>query len=373
MFRRWLPLFLLLLTACGEKLPAPQAPAQETATPVTIVQPRPAPEAGWVRGSGTAAFKHEVALSFKIAGRIEGYAVDSADWVRAGQRLAWLQPTEIDAQLRAAEAAVTKATQDLERIRPLLDRGFVERARVDSAQTALAAAKAQRDAVAFNQKLATIVAPTDGVILARPLEAGQIVAAGTPALILGDRSSGLVLRLGLAERDAARVELGGRAIVSLPLGGTLSATVSRMAAKSAPGTGVIDLELTFDAPSSAQPSRLISGTIMTAAIAPRADAMAQPRLAVPATAMVEAFGDRASFYVLDEQKGRAIRRQAVVAGLRGSDILVAQGLSPHDRVIVAGAAYLRPDAKVMVTGSHPWDDHPADLSAPAPAPATEHP
>lgn len=345
--KRWslpvLVLPLLILTGCGRsgEEAASAAPAAAP-VPVTVAAARPAPEARAVKATGTVAFKREIPLSFKVDGKVEAFSVDIADPVRAGQKLARIQVVEIDARLRAAEAQVTKARQDLERLLPLVAGGFVETARVDTARTALDAARAERDAVAFNRGLSEIVAPAAGVVLARPLEPGQIVQAGTTALVIGDRESGVVIRAGLSDRDVARIATGNAVELDLPEG-RIAGQVSRIAAKSAAGTGVFDVEITIpDAP-----EQLSSGRIITLYIAPRPGGP-QPPLAVPASSIIEGFGDMATLYVVRADGRTVERRQVKVAGLRGADLLVAEGLSEGERVVSAGGAYLRPDSVIAI-------------------------
>lgn len=332
-----------LLTGCGRP-EAGEAAAGPAPVVVTVAEAVPAPGASLVRGTGTVAYKRELPLSFKVSGRIAAISVDVADSVRKGARLALLDQEEVSAQLREAEAAVTRAQQDLDRLEPLLEKGFVELSRIETARTSLQAAKARRDAVAFNRSLSEITAPADGVVLSRPVEPGEIVPAGAPVLTLGDRGSGLIVRVGLADRDIGRIAPGNAAEVLLD-GRSLPATVDRIAAKSSPGTGVFDVELALDA----VPERLASGRIVGVRIVPVAGADAG-LLAIPSSAILEGFGMEATVYVLDPETGRVSRRMLTVAGLDGPFTLIAGGLAPGEQVATTGAAYLRPGDPVTVAG-----------------------
>lgn len=347
MLRTSLPLILVLaLAGCGKSdEPAAKAAIAAPPVPVTVAVARPAPEAQMVKATGSVAFKREIPLSFKVAGKVEGFQVDLSDMVTKGQRLARIQVVEIDAQLRAAEARVTKARQDLDRLLPLVAKGFVETARVDAARSALETAQADRDAIAFNRGLSEILAPADGVVLARPLEPGQIVPAGTTALVIGDRESGVIVRAGLSDRDVARIGVGNAAELLLDTG-VLPGRVMRIAAKSAAGTGVFDVEVTVESP----PVELSSGRIVNLRIAPRAGGV-RPPLAVPASALIEGFGDIATLYIVNADGKSVTRRQVKLAGLQGPDLLVADGLAEGERVVASGGAYLRPDSTISIAGA----------------------
>ena len=123
----------------------------------------------------------EAQLGFQVPGRIDTLAVDEGDRVRAGQVLARLDVTELEArraqaaaQLGAARALLTEllagsrsedvasarsaagaaadrladAQRDLARTRQLFDGGAVSQEAMDKAQTAFDLARAQRDQAA---------------------------------------------------------------------------------------------------------------------------------------------------------------------------------------------------------------------------------
>jgi multidrug efflux pump subunit AcrA (membrane-fusion protein) len=129
-------------------------------------------------------------------------------------------------------------------------------------------------------------------------------------------------------------------------GGGLPGRVTRIAAKSAAGTGVFDVEVTVPNP----PADLSSGRIVNLRIAPRAGGAAPP-LAVPASALIEGFGDVATLYIVNADGKTVTRRQVKLAGIQGGDLLVADGLAPGDRVVASGGAYLRTDSTVSIAGT----------------------
>ena len=64
-------------------------------------------------------------------------------------------------------------------------------------------------------------------------------------------------------------------------------------------------------------------------------------LAIPAEAIVEGDGERASIYVLGAKGDTAELREVRLERLEGSQALVASGIKNGERAVVAGAAYLR--------------------------------
>ncbi|MGL1558174.1 HlyD family efflux transporter periplasmic adaptor subunit, partial [Vibrio parahaemolyticus] len=90
----------------------------------------------------------------------------------------------------------------------LMGQGWITRPRLETAKATLEAADAAVAQARFQTSHATIIAPGPGVVLSRLTEPGQVVAAGTPVLAVGDEASGYVLRVPLSDRDAARLTMG---------------------------------------------------------------------------------------------------------------------------------------------------------------------
>ncbi len=149
------------------------------------------------------------------------------------------------AELQAADAEATRAAADLKRIEPLAARGDVSRASLDAVSAAARASAARRDAARASYKLMqegarterrqvaaadvrsaqaasaairatandlVLVAPSDGVVLSRNVEPGEVLGAGASALTLGEPS-----------RPWARIYVSQFVVPSLHVGDTLSA------------------------------------------------------------------------------------------------------------------------------------------------------
>ncbi len=213
---------------------------------------------------------HESVLSFKgVQSRIVELPFDEGESVRQGTVLAVVDSRDLAQQVAIAEAAVAvqhrqlAAAQDnlvaarrvidadraaleqreldLKRNADLQRQGFVSDAALDSTRTALVQARAvlARDQALegvaersvkvaeasthsaeetlrlarINATYATLVAPFDGVILARQAELGEVVAPGTPVVTIADLDH-VWVRAYLNETDLGRVRLGQAARVT---------------------------------------------------------------------------------------------------------------------------------------------------------------
>jgi RND family efflux transporter MFP subunit len=344
---RIIPLALVgLLAACRQSAP-PEAAAAPRSVEAVAVHSGPAQAA--VAVTGRLASRDEARLSFRVGGIIRSIGVRQGAAVKAGQLLAELVGTEVDARAEQARQAHAKAERDLQRGRKLYADDVITREQLDDLGTAEAASRAALDAVEFDRRYARIEAPEDGRVLARLADEREQVAPGQPVLLVSRSGRGLILRAALAEADVASVHAGDPASLrfdALP-GRAFEGRVSEVGRTADPGTGTYALDIEVAPPQGgAEAAGLISGMIGRAELQPRSGAGAQ-RDYVPLEALVEGGQHRARIYLL-QQDGRVREQYVAVAFIAGGDAALEQPLAPGSRVVTAGSAYLRDGEQVRL-------------------------
>ena len=332
------------LAACGPSEET-KSESQTPAIPVVVSAVTPAPGANDVSVYGIVRSDKEAMLSFKIAGLLKTLNVDVGDKVKKGQVLARLDMREIDAQTTRAQAAAAKAKRDLARIEPLLKNGFISQQKVDDAKSARDIALADLRQIAFNRSLATITAPSDGVVLARHVDKNEIVAAGSPILTVSQGGQGFIFKAALSDRSLAKLKIGDKAEVTLDAfkAQPVKGHVRRLSAMSDAQTGTFTVEIALDE----TPAGVESGFIGKAHITPSM-AADETILAIPATAILEGHGQTATVYVIDKAKMSAKLTRVTLDGLQDDKVLVTKGLALGQDVVSAGAPYLRDGATVKI-------------------------
>lgn len=332
--------FPVLLTGCGAaETPVPKPVA--AAVPVGIATVGAGSSAPGPLVSGVVRARQEAALGFAVPGRVSRMLVNEGDRVAAGQLLAQLEPVEVDAGVAAARAEVTRAEADLARQRDLFAKGWVAKARLDSAEATASAARAALAARGFAQRYARITAPGAGIVMARTGEPGQIVAAGTPVLTVSQAAGGFVLRVALTDAQLVSARPGQLASVTLPgIGGPpVAARIIELGGRGDARTGTFEAELALPAMAG-----LRSGMLGEARL-PATDA--GTALAIPASAVFQARADEAFVYVVDA-KGRARARRITLGRIDNRSIEVLSGLTRGERVISKGLSRVREGVSVAV-------------------------
>ena len=332
-----------LLVACGDAVdttPERRAPP----VPVTLATVDDADSTTVVSGTGTFVSRDEIPLGFKIAGVVTRVLVDEGAAVQRGQILAALDLREIDAAVNKAQVGVDKAQRDLTRVQRLAADSVATLAQLQDATSALDAARADLASARMNRDYAIITAPEAGTILQRLATPGTPVAPGSPLFVLGGTRRGRVLRAGLSDRDALRVQLGDRAVVTfdaLP-GRTFTGQVVLLGRAADPRTGTYTVEIALQ-----RADGLPSGLVGQLQLTVRTPALAR---SVPVEALLEAEYDSATVYVAERDASgtlRAVARRVHLQQLAGDRASIA-GLAPGTSVVARGAAYVTEGAALDV-------------------------
>jgi RND family efflux transporter MFP subunit len=199
-------------------------------------------------------------------------------------------------------------------------------------------------AVEFNRSHAVIRAPAAGVILRRQIEPGQMAGPATPAISMRTHRRGLVMHVGLADRDVVRLRIGDRATIVLDAypGRTFSARVATIPAWASQGSGTFNVELALE--STEEP--LASGLIGRAEISAQSTGT-YPVL--PLDALIEADGDSAVVFVVPPGTDRVERRTIRIAHLAPGAVAVSSGIRAGESVVVRGGAWLNDGMLVSIT------------------------
>ncbi len=333
----------LALGACGKSGAPPAATPERIA--VTLATATPAAGTGTIAITGTVRLKRETQLGFSTPGRIAAIAVLEGQPVAAGQMLARLDPTGLDAASASARAEAVRTEADRQRMAVLLGKGWVTRSRMESADAAAVAARARVTQTGFDARLGRIVSPAAGVVLRRAAEPGQIVAAGTPVVTIGELASGYVLRLPVSDEDLAHIRPGTRAEVTLPAlsPAPIVAQVSEIGARGDDRTGTFLVELRLP-----PLPGMRSGLIGNARLATGVTSAAGP-VTVPASAVFAARAGEGFVYVYRPGSGTVAARLVQLGDLGDGGIEVTAGLQAGEQVARTGVDRLRDGTTVTVS------------------------
>ncbi len=334
----WMVAWTLVLSGCGREVEPPKVQPRFVLTETV----RPGAAAAMNQFAGEVRARHEVALAFRVGGKLATRGVEVGDTVASGQVLAQLDPVDlrqnqqgVEADLAAVAAELRLARLEVERHRTLKASGFVSQAALDGKETVLRAAEEKhaaaqsRAGLAKNQSAyAALRADAAGVITQVLAEPGQVLAAGQPVVRLAQRGE-MEVAISVGEGRIGEF-VPGRAVRirlwALP-GKTFAGRVREIApqADALTRTFAVRVSLTESAPQvrlgmSAEVG-LDSGGNGTSVL-------------LPATAVFQK-GRQPAVWVLKE--GKVQLRPVEVAQWREDAVEVRAGLQAGEVVVSAGA------------------------------------
>jgi RND family efflux transporter MFP subunit len=282
-------------------------------------------------------------LGFTTAGKVAVVRFEEGDVVKRGALLAALDTTNVGADMSVATAERDRVRAEFDRVRALYADGWITKARFETAEATLKGAEARVRQAGFASSTAQLYAPSSGVVLMRNVQAGQVIAAGTPALILGEADDGFVFRVPIVDRDASKLRVGMTADISIESAGEapLTATISEIDGRANAGTGAFSVQ--FQLPNL---STLRSGQIGTATITLPASEMGD-QLQIPASALFGVRTGEGLVYVVDT-KNRVEIRNVIIKRVTDKFVLVSGGIRPGDKIVTSGLEKLRAGSAVRI-------------------------
>lgn len=331
---------VLMLTGCNKADGAPEQIAAEKIYPVEVSLVRAADNKEIISSVGTLRFRRETALGFTTSGKVSSVRYNEGDRVKRGALLAALDATNVSADINVARAERDRARAENERIETLFAQGWVTKARLEQSQANFQAAEARINQAQFASDTAKLYAPSNGIIITRNIDRGQIIAAGSPALVFGQVDSGYTLRIPLTSADAAKINVGMPVNITMSsiddeqFSGTLTEIDGR--ADDRTGSFFATVELPSD-------NRFKSGQIGTANFTISSD---RQIISVPASAISGIRSSEAILYIYDPKKERAKIRSVVLGKLNDNMINIVSGVSVGETIIVRGHEKLAENSRV---------------------------
>ncbi|WP_088348802.1 MULTISPECIES: efflux RND transporter periplasmic adaptor subunit [Rhodomicrobium] len=349
---RWggLCLLALSISACDDGDGRPVAQPR----PVRVEEVKLQEYAPVVSLTGEIRARIQTDLAFRISGRVSERLVDVGDHVTADQVLAKLEPREQEADLEAANAAVTAAEAQLaqakaafERQQGLIQRGYTTRPTYDQAEAALrtaegtlASAKAQAETAKELLSYTVLRAGAPGIITARNIEVGQVAQAAQPAFTLaedGPRDAVFAVHESIFSRQPSSggIELS---LVGDPAVKTIG-QVREIAPTVDTKTGTVRVKIGLDSP----PPAMTLGSAVTGV----GRSKPQPSFIVPWSALTADAG-RPAVWLVDPATKTVSLQTVEIEAYQSNAFVVRSGLKTGDLVVVDGGKLLRPGQTVAI-------------------------
>ncbi|WP_372926511.1 efflux RND transporter periplasmic adaptor subunit [Marinobacter sp.] len=293
-------------------------------------------------------------VSAQTSGAVRSLPYDVDDSVAAGDLIVQLEDSEQRSRLRQAqagleeaEASLSDARQQFDRIEAVHERGLVSRQEFDQARNNLSAAQARveratgavseaREQLSYTR----VEAPYGGILTERHVEVGESVNPGQP-LLSGLSLEQLRVVVDLPQKYAELARTERQARVTLADGRVLETGEMTFYPYADPQTHTFRLRMRLNEPNGA----LFPGMLVKVGV----PVASREALWVPASSLVQRSELRAVF-VLDDQDRPRLRQ--VRTGVRDDGRLeILAGLSEGERVVTNPSGLVGSESLNLVKGS----------------------
>jgi multidrug efflux system membrane fusion protein len=363
-------LFALIATGAGgvwvgvkrdHSAPAASAAPPAAAPAVPIIEGRAATRDVpiWLSGIGSVQPLNAVTVKVRVDGQLDRIAFTEGQDVRKGDVLAQIDPRSFRAQLKQAqankakdEAQLANARLDLERSTRLEARGVAskqtldtQRAQVTALEAAVEADQAAIEMAQLQLEFSTVTAPLDGRTGLRLVDPGTVVhASDANGLVTITQMQPIAVLFTASQDELAEVlaamAQGDPVVVAYTRGGGRPPAPGKLVfldSQIDQTTGHIKLKALFDNSDRALwPGEFVDARVQVATV--------KAATVVPAKAVER--GQNGTYLYRIRPDDTVEVCPVTVQHVADGFAIIAEGLTPGDRIVVDGQYRLQPGARV---------------------------
>jgi RND family efflux transporter MFP subunit len=346
----------------------------------TAAQTYPSQAYTALNATGYVVAQRKAAVASKATGRLEWLGVREGSFVRAGEVVARLENRDVTAQMEQAAANIKVAEANLEqgdaeqkeaertlrRSTELLEKNFVSQAAHDTvvarhakAQAAMAGFRAGIAAARANFRASQVAveqtlirAPFDGVVLTKNANVGDVItpfssALGSQAAVvtMADMST-LEVEADVSEANISKVRAGQPAEIQLDAlpEGRFRGEVQRLVPTVDRAKATVTAKIRFiDKDPRVLPEMSAKVAFLTQEVPEGENA---PKIALPASAIVERDGRKVVFVVKDRKAAEV----PVQTGATVGELVQVTGVQAGDKVVLKPSERVRSGVEVATAG-----------------------
>ena len=278
----------------------------------------------------------EVPLSFNLGGKVLAIRCRNGERVRKGQVLLLVDSTQTYQAYLTAKASLNQAEDAYRRLKKLYNKGTLAEVKWVEINTKLQQARAMEAAARTELNNCRLTAPIDGVVADLDLQVGQMIAPGITALKVL-QTDALHVLFSVPEQEIKWLRNGQPARVILTsVADTIPAKVIYTALVSDPLTHACEVHVAFS-----ENADVLPGMAAKVELALNADR--QELIVLPAHAVSI---DKNGHYVWSIQSNTVHKRRVSVGSYVANGVVITDGLSVGDKVVVEGMNKLYEGAQI---------------------------
>lgn len=289
---------------------------------------------------GTVTANKVIDIKSEVQGTITSFNVELGDFVRKGQQLAKVDADIKSIALSTAEQNLANAKRDFERYNNLYQGGAATEAQFQQYKLNYENAQNQVKQVRKELSNTTIIAPINGYITQKSVEAGAFANVGTSIATIVDVSK-LKVQLNVAENDVYALKVGDPVEITATVypGITFKGEITFISPRGDEAHNY-PIEISF---TNQDKNQLKAGTYVNIAFSQKSQV---PTLQIPREALVSSVKD-ARVYVVNGNNVAQLQKITVGAD-NGAYLEVLEGLKEGESVVTTGQINLSDSTQVAI-------------------------
>lgn len=287
---------------------------------------------------GTTKPIRDVTYSAEVPGRIEALAVDLGDRIARGRIIARIDYRTLQAQAEQAGTSFNLAQNTYNRLASLKDDNVISTQQIDEAESAMLSTKAGLAIANANLKKAVVRSTYPGIVGAKFVEKGEYVGPGTPLVKVVNYKT-IIVEAKLAETQTSNIKRGSEVDVEIEaLKKTFKGSVDTLIPTADKDSKTFTLRIRIDNPD----YKILVGM---SAIVRLTTTQHENVLVVSQSTVIEETGTRSIFVA---ENGVAKKRAVTLGAVEKDKVIIENGLSPGDSVIIVGQRDLEDDDPIRI-------------------------
>lgn len=312
----------VLISGCGTRRDGGRV---QEPVPVRVITVEESAGVGARSYVGTVAPAKLAVLSCSYSGTLVRLTVSEGDFVRKGDTVAVIESQSVRSMRDMAQATLRQAEDGYERLSRVHGSGSVADVKMVEIETQLSKARASAEAADKAMEDCTVKAPFDGVVGDVFAEQGVDLSVMEPLVRILDISS-VKVEISVPENEFSSMDRGDRASVAVPAldGRTFGAVLRTKGLVASPVSHSYRFVL--------DPSENVPG-LMPGMVCKVVFDDASSGIVIPASVVRTDMDGR---YVWTVRDGKVRKVHIAAGGFSGEGIVVEEGLSAGDKVIIEG-------------------------------------
>ncbi|MFC2106989.1 efflux RND transporter periplasmic adaptor subunit [Bacteroidota bacterium] len=281
-----------------------------------------------------------IKLGFMVAGKIEKVDVQNGQYVKAGQKIASLDPTDYQYAVDAAAAQYNDAKKELARLKSMYDKGSLTQSDYDKITSLYKEAEANYSYKKRQLSETNLYAAHSGYIVTEGIEPGEVIPQGMP--LFGIVYTDMVYaEASIPEQEINNIKVNMEIEIYTPsLQKSYPGTIEQIEAVADPLARAFPVKAKVE-----NPDKLLKPGMITYMKIPMAEI--EDLIQIPSEAIITDANGHTYIYIV--QKNDMVNKAKITCGRAiGSNVEVLKGLAQNDIIVIEGQQKLYQGAIIKI-------------------------